>query len=253
MTDAAGRPLHNTPEEGAYDPALRPAGPAMPATIKRISWGAIFAGAVIALVVQTALTLLGIGIGAAVLDPAEAGQQTGLGWGAAIWVVLSGIIALAAGGWVAGRLAGMPRTIDGIVHGVTTWAVVTLFSMYLIGSAVGLVVGGAAGVVGQAVGPLVQEIDPADRRLDREVAVDILAEQTGMTRQEARQRVQQWERELGELEEDAPEIAADAADATATAALVGFFAMLLGAAAAAGGGAGGVPRDLPASQSLRRE
>ena len=37
--------------------------------LNRISWGSIFAGVAMALAVQFLLILLGIGIGAAVLDP----------------------------------------------------------------------------------------------------------------------------------------------------------------------------------------
>lgn len=226
---------------------------AHPAAVKRISWGAIFAGAVIAIVVQSALTLLGMAVGLGVLDPTAQDQASALGWGAGIWAIVSAMISLFAGGWVAGRLAGMPRKIDGIVHGVTAWAVVTLFTFYMIGSAIGLVVGGAAAVVGQGVEQIVQDVDPTDRRLNREMAVDIMAEQTGMTRAEARQRVQQWEQDLEGAREDAPEVAADAATAVSRAALIGFVAMLLGAAAAAGGGATGIPVDMAASTAIRRE
>ena len=40
--------------------------------INRVAWGAIFAGVVVALVVQVLLTMLGVGIGMATLDPAAA-------------------------------------------------------------------------------------------------------------------------------------------------------------------------------------
>src|SRR5690606_15487636 len=71
---------------------------------RRISWGAIFAGTVAALSVQLLLTLLGLSIGMWAVDP-SAGQQgfQGLGIGAAIWALVSFIIALYVGGWIAGR------------------------------------------------------------------------------------------------------------------------------------------------------
>jgi hypothetical protein len=40
--------------------------------INRVAWGAIFAGVVVALVVQVLLTMLGAGIGMATLDPGSA-------------------------------------------------------------------------------------------------------------------------------------------------------------------------------------
>ncbi len=55
------------------------------AAIKRVSWGAIFAGAVITLVTQLALSILGIGIGASTVNPLnEQNSTSGLGAGAGI-------------------------------------------------------------------------------------------------------------------------------------------------------------------------
>src|SRR2546421_10345994 len=74
------------------------AAPVAPALLKGISWGAIFAGVVIALAVQIVLSLLGIGIGASTIDPLN--QQNpgkGLGIGAAVWFVISSLIATFAG------------------------------------------------------------------------------------------------------------------------------------------------------------
>jgi len=45
------------------------------AAYNKVSWGAIFAGVAIALAVQFLLNLLGVGIGAAVLDPATSDNQ----------------------------------------------------------------------------------------------------------------------------------------------------------------------------------
>lgn len=45
--------------------------PSLTATLHKVSWGAIFAGVVLALAVQFFLNLLGVGIGAAVIDPAS--------------------------------------------------------------------------------------------------------------------------------------------------------------------------------------
>ncbi len=123
-----------------------------PAAIKRISWGAIFAGAVIALVTQLALNLLGASIGFGAIDPAtEANPFSGLGTGTGIWLAVSTIIALLLGGFVASRLAGMPDRLDGILHGVVTWGLVTIVTLYLMTSAVGRVLNVATGIVGQGI------------------------------------------------------------------------------------------------------
>jgi hypothetical protein len=60
------------------------------ATITRISWGAIFAGTVVALVAQLLLTMLGLAIGLTIIDP-PLGRLLGRG-------LASG---LESGGWSA--------------------------------------------------------------------------------------------------------------------------------------------------------
>ncbi|MCL5237856.1 MAG: hypothetical protein M1353_08420 [Nitrospirae bacterium] len=86
--------------------------------LKRISWGAIFAGTIVALVIELTLSLLGMGIGLGVVNPAtETNPLGGVGTGAGIWLAVSTLISLFAGGWVASRLAGFPRSSTGILHG----------------------------------------------------------------------------------------------------------------------------------------
>ena len=128
------------------------AAPATAVATKRISWGAILAGAVLALVIQLALSLLGLGIGLGTIDPlTEQDPMAGIGIGAAIWWVVSMLISLYLGATVAGRLAGMPRPTDGLLHGLLTWSVVTLFTFYLLTTAVGRIIGGVTGVAGRAL------------------------------------------------------------------------------------------------------
>lgn len=122
------------------------------AAFKRISWGAVFAGVVIALTVQLCLSLLGLGIGMGTINPTEESNPfSGLGTGSLIWWVVSMLIALFAGGWVAGRLAGIPRTFDSVLHGVLTWSVFTLLSFYLLTTTIGRIVSGVGGVVGSTL------------------------------------------------------------------------------------------------------
>jgi hypothetical protein len=124
---------------------------AVPSTLVRgVSWSSIFAGVTAVIAVQLLLNLLGIGVGAATINPQQ-GQQPGQGLavGAAIWFVLSSIISLFVGGWIAGRLAGTPNKKDAALHGFVTWALASLVLFYLLSTAVGGLVGGAAGVLGQ--------------------------------------------------------------------------------------------------------
>lgn len=124
-----------------------------PAAIKRISWAAIFAGIIIVLVVQLTLSLFGLGIGASTIDPVEGETPAAstISIGAAIWWIVVSIIALFTGGWVAGRLAGMPTQTDGLLHGFITWGAATLIAVYFLTSTAGSILGGTFGVMGDVL------------------------------------------------------------------------------------------------------
>jgi hypothetical protein len=113
--------------------------------INQISWGAVLAGVVVVLVTQIVLNMLGVGIGAATLDPitGDNPSATSFSIGAAIWFGFSGILAALAGGYAAGRLAGVPKESTAAWHGLTTWALSTLVILYLLSSTVGGILGGA--------------------------------------------------------------------------------------------------------------
>ena len=117
----------NTPRSrGDYDaPHISPTTPAEDARtilLNRVSWSAVLAGVVVALVTQLILNLIGIGIGASTLDPtggaAENPSATGFSIGAGIWWAVSGILASLAGGYAAGRLAGRPKESTAAWHGL---------------------------------------------------------------------------------------------------------------------------------------
>jgi hypothetical protein len=124
------------------------------ADLRRVSWGAILTGVVVALAVQVLLAMLGAGIGLATIEPTQQGDNpsaTGMGIGAAIWWALSGIIAAFLGGWVASRLAGQPSREAGMLHGLAAWAVATLVVLYLVSSTAGSLIGGAFNVAGRTL------------------------------------------------------------------------------------------------------
>ena len=120
----------------------------------RISWSAVLAGVVAALVVQLILSILGLGLGLSTVDPTSDGTPSAasLSMGAAIWWILSGIIASAAGGYLAGRLSGKPNGTTAGYHGLTTWAATTLVIVFLLSSAVGSLVSGSFGAVSGVLG-----------------------------------------------------------------------------------------------------
>lgn len=120
---------------------------------RRISWGAIFAGAFVTMAVFITLQILGAGIGASSLD--LTGSQTtsarSLGIGAAIWWFIMGLIALFIGGWVTGRLGWRPAKIDRILHGLTVWSVFYVALFLLATSALGALVGGGISLLSSGV------------------------------------------------------------------------------------------------------
>lgn len=126
--------------------------PGVLASVKRISWAAVFAGVLIAVVIQITLSLLGIGIGLSTVDPkTEENPVQGLGVGAGIWYVVSSLIALFTGGWVAGRLSRTNQEFDGAIHGLLTWSIVSLLTLYFVTTAIGGVLGGIGKLVGSTL------------------------------------------------------------------------------------------------------
>ncbi|WP_207482380.1 hypothetical protein [Arenibaculum pallidiluteum] len=133
-------------------------------THRRVSWGALFAGVVLALALQLLLSLLGVGVGLSTIDPTQAGgtpAASSLGIGAGIWWTLSYMVSLAAGGYVAARLAGVVVKGDGMIHGVLTWALALMVSAYLLTSALGTVASRTAGMLGSVAGTATEALQQA--------------------------------------------------------------------------------------------
>jgi len=165
---------------GAAGYADRTAGPtvsedAHTIMLNRVSWGAIFAGVVVALVVQVLLSMLGVGVGLATIDPGTADNPSATSFSivSGIWYVISGIAAAFAGGYIAARMSGKTLPTAGALHGLTAWAFSTLLVIYLLSTAVGSIVGGVFSGVASAVGglgntvasaaaPIIEQNNPLD-------------------------------------------------------------------------------------------
>jgi len=155
----------NTLNDPAYNPATR-----IETTTRfdgihvhrRISWAAIFGGVILAMAIQLLLGMLGAGIGLGTVNT-NAGSTpdaSTFGMGAAAWWVISSVIAIGFGGYVSAWFAGVETKWDGVLHGLVTWGIATLFTIYLLGSAVGSIIGGgfsALGSVASATGNAVKE------------------------------------------------------------------------------------------------
>ncbi|HLS28676.1 MAG TPA: hypothetical protein VK041_08505 [Opitutales bacterium] len=190
---------------------------------RRISWGAIIAGTIAALAVQLLLTLLGLSIGMWAIDP-SAGQEgfQGLGMGAAIWGLASFIIALFVGGWIAGRMAGLESKFDGLLEGFMVWGLVTVVTFMLLTTAISGIVGGAAGLAGDALTSASEQIDDPQQMI-QEFGQSFRDEIEEMQDPEAQQQMEQQAKQSGE----------EVASAGAATSFWAFLALLLGAIAAA--------------------
>lgn len=111
---------------------------------RRISWGAILGGVVVALAVQLLLSLLGAGIGLGTVhtNAGTTPDAGSFGLGAGIWWFISSCVALGLGGYVAAWLAGIEVGFDGMLHGLVTWGIATMVTLYLLTSAIGGIIGG---------------------------------------------------------------------------------------------------------------
>lgn len=119
-------------------------------THRRISWAAIFGGVILVVVVQVLLATLGAGIGLGTVNT-NAGttpDANSFGIGAGVWWLLASCVALFLGGYVAAWLAGIEIRFDGMLHGLVTWGIATLLTIYLLSSAVGGIIGGGFSALG---------------------------------------------------------------------------------------------------------
>jgi hypothetical protein len=196
----------------------------------RISWGAIFAGAIIALATQIVLALIGMAIGLATLNPASGDSPSGtaLGAGAAIWLVVSSLISLFIGGYIAARLAGR---FNGWLHGLITWGTLTLLTLMLLTTAAGQLIGAASGLTNFAVNnsDKTSQLPPALQQ-----PIEQFKNQASQSADQAAAQAQSTDPQTREAK------ARDAGEKAAKGGAVGTgaaaFAMILGAVAAALGG-----------------
>jgi hypothetical protein len=129
------------------DPTMVDVGPH---THRRISWAAIFGGVILVVAVQLLLSTLGMGIGLGTINVNAGTTPTAssLGIGAGAWWVISSCIALFLGGYIAAWMAGIEIRFDGLLHGLMTWGIATLVTIYLLTSAIGSIVGGGFATLG---------------------------------------------------------------------------------------------------------
>ena len=79
----------------------------------RVSWGSVFGGVMTVLAISVLLSILNSSIGLFMFDPLSDHPVAGIGTAVGIGSAIILVAGMAAGGFVAGKLAGM----DGMIHG----------------------------------------------------------------------------------------------------------------------------------------
>jgi hypothetical protein len=123
------------------------------ARVSGVSWGAVIAGAFVAMALSLILLALGTGVGlsAGPLWTSTGSTGTAVGVGAFIWLIVVEIIASATGGYLAGRLRTKWVSIHShevyfrdTAHGFVVWAVAVVATGAFLGAAAASMAGGAA-------------------------------------------------------------------------------------------------------------
>jgi hypothetical protein len=87
--------------------------------LPRIHWGAVIAGALVAIAVQVVLGLFGIGFGFA----AESADSGALGVVSVVWNLLVPLVASGLGAIMAVRMASASAPVSAYLHGAIVWSI----------------------------------------------------------------------------------------------------------------------------------
>ncbi|WP_029904233.1 hypothetical protein [Prevotella sp. 10(H)] len=138
----------------------------------RVSWGSVIAGVITVIAISILLSILGSSVGLFMFDPTSGDPVSGIGTTMGIWTVVSLLLSLAAGGFVAGKLSGS----DGMIHGFLVWASTLIIGIIFVvmiaasavrlttnilgsvTSAAGSILSGAGSMVGSGVSGLADEV-----------------------------------------------------------------------------------------------
>jgi hypothetical protein len=134
----------------------RPAQTAVVNYHDQVRWGPILAGLVTALSTQLVLSALGVAIGMSSIGGSGAprSEAGGVGAGIGIWSIISLLISLFVGGWIATRSAGRMTRNSALLNGAILWASTLALSAWLLSSGVS----GAFGLVAANADTLINQI-----------------------------------------------------------------------------------------------
>lgn len=188
----------------------------------RINWGAILAGAVLALSLYFLLMLLGSAVGLSISDKVD---SKGLRIGAIVYAIVITGVSLFVGGYMASQLTTGENKIEGSLYGIFVWATMSALLLALMASGVRMGLQAMTGVAAAA---------DHTRHVDWEAS----ARQAGVPQE----RIEEWKtkaREVPAATREAaenPQSRKEAADAATRATWYAFFGVWISMMAAAAGG-----------------
>lgn len=175
----------------ADEPRPRPDPTDILAVRSRVSWAAIFAGAMVALTIYLVLTLLGVALLGEAMARSVPGDRVGIV--VAIYSTLIFLVSFFFGGWATSRLAVGESKLEAVLYGLILWGLlfVGLFALVAAG-----VRAGPSGMVGDATGvgasaaarqpvfsaAMLREMGVSDERIGRMEERGLVAEQGGLDR-----------------------------------------------------------------------
>ncbi|HEY8271522.1 MAG TPA: hypothetical protein VIG33_11595 [Pseudobdellovibrionaceae bacterium] len=229
-----------------------------------VSWGCLFAGLMLTLLIFSGALALGVAVGGVGLSEGTTAQRAGIFTG--VWFIISAVVALFAGGYFSVRLGKFRNDIVGVAHGCVIASLFVLLLLNQTATAVSWLsraatdaASGAASMVGgglnaaaqngivsnmveDTLGDMSFKSDPdvvisgvAARlvRGDTVSAKNYLARQSGLSAAEVDQRITALRAQVDQATVKVREATASAMKATGWSL---FFLILFGAIAAAVGG-----------------
>lgn len=232
-----------------------------------VHWRAVFAGVFIAMLVYFTLASLGMAFGAGQVQDVLRGQDSAraLGTGVGIWMIVTVLISLAVGSYASARVSGIIATRIGYTQGAVIAAIFFTLMLTQAGMALGAVgsglgalkdaLGGAvstttgnsqmSNILEDAMGDLDLRSPPETvaagvlsrlMRGDQNAAIGYLANQAGITQDDAEARFQTLN---AQIRNASAQLAQRTADAARAVGWVAFGMMLVGSLfAMLGGGLG---------------
>jgi hypothetical protein len=156
-------------------------------TLSSVSWASIVAGALVAAAISLALLALGAGLGLASVSPWSGSAVSGASFTniAGAYLLMVAIMSSAIGGYLATRLRSKWTDLHtnevffrDSANGLVTWALATLLSASLLGSAATHLVGGTASGVAAGASTGSQSANPTGVFVDKLFRTDAAAHAT---------------------------------------------------------------------------